>query len=79
MADQLKGKRVPWSQLEEYLTLHKRNIVTYQEQLISDMTDIPEIESKLPKSFSQLYSLIGKILKDNNILPNEEESKVDQL
>ena len=41
--------------------------------------EIPEIEAKLPKSFSQLYSAIAKILKDNNILPNEEESKVDQL
>jgi hypothetical protein len=43
------------------------------------MMDIPEIEAKLPKSFSQLYSLIGKILKENSILPNQEESKVDQL
>jgi len=43
------------------------------------MTDIPEIEGKLPKSFSQLYSVITKILKDNNILPSQEESKVDQL
>ncbi len=43
------------------------------------MMDIPVIETYLPKSFSQLYSLIGKILKDNNILPNQEESKVDQL
>jgi hypothetical protein len=41
--------------------------------------DIPEIEAKLPKSFSQLYSLIGKILKDNKIIPDEEEFKVDQL
>jgi rRNA pseudouridine-1189 N-methylase Emg1 (Nep1/Mra1 family) len=79
MADQLKGKRVPWSQLEEYLKLHKNTIVSFQDQLNSDMMDIPEIEAKLPKSFSQLYSLIGKILKDNNILPNQEESKVDQL
>ena len=79
MADQLKGKRVPWSQLEEYLKIHKKTIVTFQEQLEEDMVDIPEVEAKLPKSFSQLYSVIGKILKDNNILPNQEESKVDQL
>ena len=43
------------------------------------MVDIPEIEAKLPKSFSQLYSVIAKILKDNNILQDEEESKVEQL
>jgi hypothetical protein len=55
MADQLKGKRVPWSQLQEYLTIHKKTIVTYQEQLEEDLTEIPEIEAKLPKSFSQIY------------------------
>jgi len=32
--------------------------------------DIPDIETRLPKSFSQLYSVIGKILKDNNIIPD---------
>jgi hypothetical protein len=41
--------------------------------------DIPDIEARLPKSFSQLYSFIGKILNDNKIMPDEEESKVDQL
>jgi hypothetical protein len=40
---------------------------------------IPDIEAKLPNSFSRLYSVIGKILKDNNILPDEEESKAQQL
>ena len=79
MADQLKGKKVPWSQLEEYLKVHNRTIVAFQELLKEDMVDIPEVEAKLPKSFSTLYSAIGKILKDNNILPNVEESKVDNL
>jgi hypothetical protein len=41
--------------------------------------DIPDIEARLPKSFSQLYSVIGKILNDNKIISDEEESKVDQL
>jgi hypothetical protein len=41
--------------------------------------DIPDIEAKLPNSFSQLYVTIRKILTDNNILPDEEESKVEQL
>ena len=41
--------------------------------------DIPQIEGNLPNSFVQLHQVITKILKDNNILPNEEESKVDQL
>jgi hypothetical protein len=41
--------------------------------------EIPEIEAKLPNSFAQLHKVISRILKDNNILPNEEETKVDQL
>jgi hypothetical protein len=52
MADQFKGKKVPWAQLQEYLTIHNRTIVTFQEQLKEDIVDIPEIEAKLPKSFS---------------------------
>jgi hypothetical protein len=79
MAEQLKVKKVPWSQLEEYLKVHNRTIVAFQELLKQDMVDITEVEAKLPKSFSTLYSVIGKIFKDNNILPNAEESKVDQL
>jgi hypothetical protein len=70
MADHLKGKRVPWSQLEEYLTTHSRTIFTFQELLKSGLMDIPEIEAKLPNSFSQLYSVIAKILKDNKIMPD---------
>jgi hypothetical protein len=41
--------------------------------------EIPEIEAKLPNSFVSLSQVIAKILKDNNILPSEEESKADQL
>ncbi len=41
--------------------------------------EIPDIEARLSNSFTQLYKVISKILKNNNILPNEEEAKVDQL
>ena len=41
--------------------------------------DIPEIEAKLPKSFLQLHEAITNILKDNDILPTEEEHKVEEL
>jgi hypothetical protein len=70
MADNLKGKKVPWSQFQDYLKTHQRTIVTFQDLLKSEVMEIPEIETKLPNSFSQLYSAIGKILKDNNILPD---------
>jgi hypothetical protein len=35
--------------------------------------EIAEVESKLPKSFLHLHEVITEILKDNNILPNNEE------
>ena len=79
MADKLQGKRIPWSQLQDYLKTHQKTIITFQDLLNSEVMTIPEIEAKLPNSFSQLYSVIAKILKDNNILQDEEESKVDQL
>ena len=41
--------------------------------------DVPGIEARLPNSFLQLHQAITKILKENDILPNEEEQKVDQL
>ena len=41
--------------------------------------DSAQIEAILPKSFMQLHQVITKILKDNTILPDEEESKASQL
>jgi hypothetical protein len=35
--------------------------------------DVAEVEAKLPRSFLQLHEAITKILKDNDILPNDEE------
>jgi hypothetical protein len=39
----------------------------------------PAIEAILPSSFFKLHEAITKILKDNHILQNEEESKADSL
>ena len=58
----------------DYLKLHQTTIVSLEAQLNSEEMGIQEIEAKLPKSFSQLYSAIGKILRDNAILPDEKES-----
>jgi hypothetical protein len=41
--------------------------------------EISEIEAKLPNSFVSLQQVIAKILKENDVLPNEEESKAEQL
>ena len=77
MQEQFKNKRVPWSQLEEYLAAHQSTIATYLDQLKNELSDKPEIEAKLPKSFWKLHEIIVKILKTNDILPNEEVQKVD--
>jgi uncharacterized protein YeeX (DUF496 family) len=37
--------------------------------------DKEEIEAKLPKAFWQIHEMIAKILKKNNVVPNEEEVK----
>jgi hypothetical protein len=39
MADQFEGKRIPWSQYEEYVALHQGKIVTLQNLLANDMAD----------------------------------------
>jgi hypothetical protein len=48
MVEQLKAKRVPWSQMEEYLEVYQRTIVTYLDLKKRKLIDVPEIEAKLP-------------------------------
>ena len=69
MVEQLKAKKVHWSQLEEYQQVHQDTIVAYLNRLNRKATDIPTIEAKLPDSFMELHSTITKILTDNDILP----------
>ncbi len=79
MEDQFVGKKVPWSNLEDYLRVHKATIVTYLEQLEFGAQTKASIETNLPRSFWLLHQASAKIIKENNIGPKEEESKVDQL
>jgi hypothetical protein len=46
-----------------------------------DVLSVPEIEERLPRSFEQLHIVITKILKDNNILQNDEglQTQIDEL
>ncbi len=77
MQAQFKSKRVPWSQLEDYLAVHQLSIVTNLDLLKNDLTDKETIESNLPRTFWKLHEVIVKILTSNEILPKEEEQKVD--
>ena len=47
----------------------------------NDVLSVPEIEERLPSSFEQLHIVITKILKDNNILQNDEglQTQIDEL
>ena len=69
MDAQFLCKKVPWSQLEEYLTVHKRAIETYLDLYKVEAMDKATIETLLPKSFWLLHQAIAKIIKDNNLAP----------
>jgi hypothetical protein len=45
---QLRGKSISWTQMEEYLEAHKGKIVTHLENFKDRMIDKSELESKLP-------------------------------
>jgi hypothetical protein len=79
MEDQFAGKIVPWSQMEEYLETHKKTIVAFLDLKDRKVMKVPDIEANLPNSFYQLHELITRILKNNNILGKEEDSKADKL
>ncbi len=72
---QFRNKKVPWAQLEEYLKLHKKTIGSYIDLFEADLMGKEVIEGNLPKAFWQIHEMISKILKENNIVPNEEEVK----
>ena len=77
MAEHVKGKTVPWSQMEQYLTTHQQTIGSFSDLKNRKVMEVPLIEALLPNSFLQLHDIITKILRDNDIISNEEESKVD--
>ena len=44
-----------------------------QDLIKRKIIKVKDVESMLPKSFSQLHEAITKILTDNDILPSDEE------
>ncbi len=77
MEAQFVGKKVPWSDLEEYLSVHKKTIQSYLNLLEGEAIDKATIETLLPKSFWKIHIAVTKIIHDNKIAPDVEESKVD--
>ena len=80
MQDRFKDKTIPWLQLEEYNSVHQAAITSFVDLQKHGVFAKPAIEAMLPNSFYKLHEVITKILRDNNILQKEEESKGgDQL
>ena len=79
MEPQFEGKTVPWLQMEEYLNLFNNKVHSYIKLKNSGEMKVQKVEAKLPKLLFELHGLLTKILKDNNILPNEDDSKLSQL
>ncbi len=69
MVEQFAGKKVPWSDLEKYLSVHKKSIHSYIDLLESDLMSKSTIETNLPQSFWKIHQEVTRILKDNNIRP----------
>jgi hypothetical protein len=65
--------------MEEYLNLYNNKIHPYVTLKNSGEMNAFEVEAKLPKPLFELHSLLTKILKDNNILQNEEDYKLSHL
>ena len=66
--EELKEKRIPYSQFIEFRDLYFKKVKTYELQFENDEIDEDELERKMPKSFLEIHQLLTKILKDNNIL-----------
>jgi hypothetical protein len=78
MEQRFQGKSVPWLQIKTYLDIHKR-ITSYDELIKTGDSTIQEVESKLPKILFEIHAEVTKLLKENNILANEEDTKLSNL
>ena len=65
--------------MEEYLNIYNNKILPYVTLKNSGSMNIQLAETLLPRPLFELHEVITKILRDINILPSEEESKLNQL
>ena len=65
--------------MEEYINFYKKKVHPYVTLKKSESITTAEVEVKLPKPLFELHGVLTKILKDNNLLPNEEDLKLTQL
>ena len=51
LGDQIKGKRVPWSHMEDYLALHQKSLVSMIDLVTMNVIDVTDAETRLPTTF----------------------------
>jgi hypothetical protein len=72
MEHQSEGKRVPWSQIVKFAEIYETEIQPALKLQKNSQMTIPDVEAKTPAPFIKLHGLLTIILKDINLLPNEE-------
>ena len=78
MTDKLKGKSVPWDSIQKYIADIKNNqeVIGRIIKLKDDgVLEVSEVEAKVTGPMFQMYELLRQILKDNNVLKENEQDR----
>ncbi len=62
MDERFAGKKVPWSDLEKYLTVHSKSITAFLDLLEGGIMTKASIETLLPSSFWKIHEAVSVIL-----------------
>ncbi len=62
MDERFAGKKIPWSDLDKYLTVHNQSITSFLNQLNVGVMNKAIIETLLPNSFWKIHEVVSAIL-----------------
>ena len=62
MDERFAGKKVPWSDLDKYLTVHNQSITTFLDLLKGGIMTKASIETLMPSSFWKIHEAVSAIL-----------------
>ena len=62
MDERFAGKKIPWSDLDKYLTVHNQSITSFLNQLNVGVMNKAIIETLLPNSFWKIHEVVSSIL-----------------
>ena len=77
MEDRWKGKSIPWSDIQEYLRLHKDLIKPFEDLNQKNLMRPEFIEESLPPQILKMYDCLKNILKKSRVL-EEDQRKSDE-